>query len=94
MVLVIVEPPDALWSRHHIQIIHIIAMGGCDRVVSARDQYDIGIMEAHGLIDRPVIGIDALEGKSLRGIDAVVIGFLQHGFMRQIVPVVLVGRIA
>ena len=94
MGLVILETPDALWPCHHIQIIDIISMRCRDRMIAARDEHDIGIVECHSFIDRPVIGIDSLKPEPLSGIDAMIIGFFQKRFVWQIILIVLVGWIA
>src|SRR5262249_49469974 len=54
----------------------------------------IVILDRKRLIDAAVVGVDALEGEALWGIETVVVGFLERALQRQIIGIVLVRRIA
>ena len=64
----IVEFPGALRPRHHIEIIEIVAMRGGAGVIALGHQRHIAVLHRHRLVERAVIGIDALEGEALGGL--------------------------
>ena len=78
MFLSVVEFPGSHGACHNIEVIQIIAMNGGTGVIALWHHGDVAIFHRHGLIEFPVIGIDALEGKTLGRIQAVVIGLLQQ----------------
>ena len=90
MLLGVVEFPCPHRAGHDVQIIEIVAAAGVARVIAARHHDHVAILDGHRLVERAVIGIDALKGKALRRVDAVVVGLLELRFRRQIVRVVLV----
>jgi len=68
-------------------------MDRCAGVIAPGHQRHVAILHGDCLIKLAVIGINPLEGKALRRVEPVIIGFLQGRFMGQVVLVVLVGRI-
>ena len=68
-------------------------MDGGDRVVAFGHQHDVPVLHRHRLVQRAVVGVNALEGKTLRRVEPMVVGLLEQALARQIVGVVLVGRI-
>ena len=69
-------------------------MAGGAGVIALGHQHDIAVLDRHGFVQAAVVGIDALEAEALRRVEAVVVGLFQMGFARQVVPVVLVWRVA
>jgi hypothetical protein len=65
-----------------------------DRVVAARHQHHVAVLDADGLVQAAVVGIDALEGEALGRVDAVIIGLLQRRLLGRNIAVVLMRRIA
>ena len=62
-------------------------------MVATRHEHAVTIAERERLVERAVVGVDALQAEALRGRDAVVVGLLEQRLARRIVAVVLVGRI-
>src|SRR5688572_859406 len=85
----IVKFPGAARTGHDIQIIEVVAVNGGRRVVAARHHDHAAVLDDDGLVERAIVGIDALEGEALRRVEAVVVGFLEQGLQRQVVLVVL-----
>ncbi len=88
-----VEAPDALRPGHDVQVVQLVAMRGAAGMIASGHEHDVAVLHGHALVERAVVGIDALEGKALRRIEPVVVGFLQLGLVRQIVGVVLMARV-
>src|SRR5208282_6881291 len=65
-----------------------------DRVITARHHDDIMIFDGHRFVEIALGGIDALERKSLRWMQSMIVDFLERAFRRQVVSVVLVRWIA
>ena len=65
-----------------------------DGMVSPRHQDDIAVLDGHGLVNIPRIGVDALKDKALRRIDAMIVGFFELTLDGDIVHVMFVRRIA
>lgn len=65
-------------------------MDGGAGVVALRHQRHVAVLHRHRLVERTVVRIDALEGKTLRRVEAVVVGLLQEALVRKVVLVVLV----
>src|SRR2546430_2275766 len=87
---IVLEMPFARRSRHHVEVIRIVTVGHDDRVVAARHHHDVVILDRKRLVERAIVGVHALEREALRRIEAMVVGFFQKAFDRQIVGVVLV----
>ena len=81
MLGVVTKNPIALGTRHDIKIVEVIAMSRANGMVAAGHEDDVAVVHAHGLVEIAVIGIDALKRKTLRGLQAMVVRFLQHGFL-------------
>src|SRR5688572_7438307 len=73
MLLLIMEFPDALRARHHVEIIEIIAVQRRARVIPFGYERHLAIMHRDGFIERTVLRVDALEGKALGRPDTVII---------------------
>src|SRR3546814_3497912 len=69
-------------------------MRRCDRVIAARHHHHLAVAYGDRLVEIARVGIDALEGEPLWGIEPVVIGLLERGFLTRHIAVVLVRRIA
>src|SRR3546814_7444318 len=69
-------------------------MRRCDRVIAARHHHHLAVADGDRLVEIARVGIDALEGEPLWGIEPVVIGLLERGFLTRHIAVVLVRRIA
>ena len=91
---VVVEVPDALWARHDVEVIGFVTVRDDHGMVTARHQNDVSILDGHGLVKVARVAVDTLEDKTLRRIDAMVVGFLQQALIGDVVYVVLVGGIA
>ena len=63
-------------------------------MIAARHQNDVPILDGHGLVKVARVAVDTLEDKTLRRIDAMVVGFLQQALFGDVVYVVFVGRLA
>ena len=94
MVGVVLEPPRAARPGHDVEVIHLVPVKGGTRVIPLWHQNQIPVLDGHGLVKAAVVGIDPLDAKAGVGIDPVIIGFLQIGFVRVGVGVVLVAWIA
>ena len=46
-------------------------------MVTPRYEDDIAVLDGHGLVKVTRVAIDAVEDKALRGIDAMIVGFLE-----------------
>src|SRR6266540_2716298 len=90
---IVLEMPFARRSRHHVEVIRIVAIGHDDRMIAARHHHDVVILDCERLVEQAIVGVHALEREALRRVDAVVIGFFQRAFDRKIVGVVLVRRV-
>src|SRR3546814_13903338 len=77
-------------AGHHVQIIEIIAMRRCDRVIAARHHHHLAVADGDRLVEIARVGLDALEGEPLWGTEPAVIGLLERGFLPRHIPVVLV----
>src|SRR5215208_5267251 len=91
---VVAEAPDPAWAGHDIQVIEAVAVRRADRVVAPRHEHDVAVLDRHRLVERAVVGVDALDGVALGRVEAVVIGLLEERLVRQRVAVILVRRIA
>ena len=68
-------------------------MGRSTRVISAGDHHRIPIMDGHGFVQFPVIGINPLKGKPLTWIETMIINLLQSRFFREFIRIMLVRGI-
>ena len=91
---VVVEMPDALWTRHDVEVIGFVAVGDDDGMVTARHQNHVSILNGKGLVKVARVAVDALKDEALRRIDAMIIGLLQQALLWDIVYVVLVRGVA
>jgi hypothetical protein len=62
---VILEDPETVWARHHIKVVQVVAVGGNHGVVAPWNHDDIVVFHGASLVQCPVIGVDALERKTL-----------------------------
>ncbi len=62
-------------------------------VISLGHQRGHSVLDQQYFVEGAVVGIDPLEGKALMGVEPMIIGLFEIGFLRQRVPVVLVRRI-
>src|SRR5688500_14300771 len=74
----IVKFPGAARTGHDIQVVKVVAVDGGSRVIAARHHHHAAILDDDRLVERAVVGIDALEGEALRRVEAVVVGFLEQ----------------
>ena len=81
MFRVILEFPGSDWAGHDIQIVGFIAGHRSKGMVALRHQDDIAVFNADGFIQGAIVVVNPLERKALPGIQFVIIGFLQVGFM-------------
>src|SRR5205807_9191676 len=79
--------------RHDVQVIELEAVRSADRVVAAWHQNDVAILDAEGLVQRPIVRVDALESEARRGRKAVIVDLLELG-LPDLLAVVLVRRVA
>src|SRR5687768_11622298 len=77
MLFLIMKLPNALRSSHHIEVIEIIAVKCCTRVITLGHERHVSVLHGDRFIDRTVLGVDALKGKALSGLDTVIIDFLE-----------------
>src|SRR5205807_7994986 len=84
------RPPG---RRHAVQVIALEAVRSADRVVAAWHQNDVAILDAQGLVQRPIVSVDALESEARRGREAVIVDLLELG-LPDLLAVVLVRRVA
>src|SRR3981081_2486413 len=80
-------------TRHHIEIVKIEAMRRADRVIAFWYQHHAAVRHRHSLVERTVVGIDALKGKTRSACQAMIVTFFEIGLARRIVGIVLVWRI-
>src|SRR2546429_248037 len=85
------RPPPP--PRHDVQVIELEAVRSADRVVAAWHQNDVAILDAEGLVQRPIVRVDALESEARRGRQAVIVDLLELG-LPDLLAVVLVRRVA
>jgi Na+-driven multidrug efflux pump len=85
--------PYPLRAGHDVEIVEIVAVAGGAGVVALRHQRHVAVLQHHRLVERAVVGVDALEAEALRRVEAVVIGLLEEAFVRQVVLIMLVRRI-
>ena len=64
-------------AGHHVEIPEVVPVRRADRVIAARHQHHVAVADRHGLVEGAVVRVDALEGKALRRIEAMVIGLLE-----------------
>ena len=93
MVRVIVEQPLSPRAGHDVQVIEVVTVGRTHRVVAFGHHDHVVVRHGHGFIQAAVVVIDALEGESLRWIDAVVIDLFELCFLRTSIVIVFVRRI-
>ena len=86
--------PDAVRARHHVEVVRRVAVRHDHRVVAARHHDDVVILDGHRLVERAIVGVDALEREALRRIEPVIVRFLERALGGHRVGVVLVRRIA
>src|SRR6185437_4601071 len=67
------EPPLSHGTRHHVEVLAVVAGRRSDRMVATRDEDDVAIHRAQGGIQGPVGGVHALEGEALRPAETVVV---------------------
>src|SRR6185312_10483316 len=91
---VVADDPLPYRPRHHIEIIEIVAVRRADGMIAARHEYDIAVFHAYGLIDTPVVRVDALESKALRRVEPMVVDLLELRLGGRSIGVMLVRRIA
>src|SRR5690606_24024056 len=60
MVRMVLEPPLAHRPCHHVQVIHLVAVGCAAGMMPFRHQNQIVVRNRHGLIQRTVLGEDTL----------------------------------
>src|SRR6266511_2891575 len=60
----VMDLPGALRAGHHIEIIEIVAMSGGARVIAPGNESEVAVFYRHRLIERAVVGIDALKCKA------------------------------
>ena len=94
MRLVVLKHPKPIWTCHHVEVIQIIAMRRGHGVVAARHHDNIVVFHSAGFVNASVISVNPLEGKALRRIQTVVVGFFQQGFHWRLLHVMLVRRVA
>lgn len=93
MVGMVLEAPFAQGTGHHIEIIHLVAIGRATWMVAFWYKHDVSVRDRHGFIKASVFGENTLEAEALRRVETVIIGLFQIGHMREIVFVVSVGWI-
>ena len=65
-------------------------MDSRDRMVSLGHKRYITVFDHDGLIERAIIGVNALHGEALWRVQAMIVGFLKQGLIGQVVGVVFV----
>src|SRR6195256_6528139 len=86
--------PAPARTRHHVEVVEVVAGAGGDRMVAARDQDDVSVAHLDRLVQQVVVGVDELHGEPFRPRHAVVVRLLEVGLSWRVVSVVLVGWIA
>ena len=84
--------PFAIRTGHYVQIVAVIPGNRRHRMVAARHHDHIVVVGSHAGIEAAIIGVDALEGKTLRRIETVIVGLFQLGLLSRQRRVVLVRR--
>ena len=74
MIRIVVKYPLALRPGHGVEVVEVVAVWCADRMVALRHQHHGFVGHAHGFIQRTVIGVDALECKTLRRVQTVIVG--------------------
>ena len=86
------EAPLAQRSGHDVEVVHLEAVGRAAGVVAAGDEGDVAVGDGHGLVERAVVGVDALDAEAVLRVQAMVVGLLEVGDPRVVVLVVAVRR--
>ena len=86
------EAPLAQRPGHDVEVVHLEAVGRAAGVVAAGDEGDVAVGDGHRLVERAVVGVDALDAEAVRRVQAVVVGLLEIGDPRVVVLVVAVAR--
>ena len=70
-----------------------IVTGGCDRgVIALWHFHQLILLDPVGLVDFSILGIEALQRKSLLRLAQEIVDLLQHAFMGHIVSIMLMRR--
>lgn len=94
MIRIIAEFPYSLRPRHDVQVVHIISGRRGYRMVALRHHNSLAVFDRHRFVQRTVIGVDPLNGKTAFRLNPEIVGFLQQRLLRQLVAVMLVRRVA
>ncbi len=81
-------------AGHHVEVIRRVTVRDDHRMIAAGHHHDVAVLDGHRLVERAIVGVDALEREALRRIEAVIIGFFEEALGGNRVGVVLVRRIA
>ena len=94
MVGVVLDFPLAHGSGHDVEVLEIVAGRRGDRVVAPRNENRIPVEYGHRLIEGALLVVDPLHGETLLWLYRVVVGLLQVGLVRAVVPIMPVWRVA
>ena len=87
----IVEFPNPLRPRHHVQVIKIIPVRSAAGMITTRHHNRVPVIHGHGFVNFTVIGINPLKSKSLTRIEPMIVDFLKGRLSGKIVGIMLVG---
>lgn len=89
----IVHAAEALvLAGHEPQEVGVVAGSGNGGVVAVGELDQLVVLDAVGLVDGAVGGVEALAAEALLGIEQEVVHFLGHALAGHVVHVMLVGR--
>src|SRR5256885_10037064 len=86
------DQPAAPWTRHHVQVVEVVAGTRGHGVIAARDKYDVAVADLDRFVQGAVVGVDELNCETLGSREPVVVRLLEVGLTRRVVGVVLVRR--
>src|SRR5450432_477329 len=86
--------PNAFRTSHDVEIVGFVSVRNYHRMVTPRHQDDVAVLDGHGLVEIARVSVDAVKDKTLRRIDAMIVGLLEQTLYGDIIDVMLVGRIA
>src|ERR1700728_637437 len=65
-------------ASHDVEIVQIEPVRGAHRVITTRHQHHVAILHRHRLIERAIVGVDALKGEAPGTRQAVIVGLLER----------------
>src|SRR5665213_3933860 len=75
---IVAERPHALGAGHHVEIVRTVSVRHAHRVITARHDDDVAVLDGEAPVLAAVVGVDALEHEALRRVDPVIVGCLLY----------------